>query len=294
MVRRLVPWALLGLLTVGAAAGIALGVANQPGQTPAQWVASALATTARTGSARFTYSDSDSSSIAELRSQVRGYGVVDFKRGDLRDTEVNRQLNDGGGANADQHARSSLDTTETIGIGHTLYEDIGAPLDIHWMKLPLPREPQSNLGFGAALNGNVALSGLEGVDPVVTVRAAGPATVGGVATIKYLVSTAAPVLCPGQHKTTGLTFEQLPTTVWIDHAGRIVQVRSEFREEFGPPPAGIGAPFSHIPTGSVHSVATLRFSDFGLPLTIAAPSIGPNLGQSASFGIATSRRCGSS
>ena len=210
----------------------------------------------------------------------------------MRDTEVNRQLNDGGGANGDQHVRASLDTAETIEIGHTLYEDFGAPLNSHWMKLPLPREPQSSLGLGAALNGSVALSGLDGVEPIVTVAAAGPATVGGVATTKYVVSTAPPVLCPGQHKTTALTLEQLPTTVWIDEAGRIVQVRSEFREHFGPVPAGISPLFSHIPTGSARSVATLRFSDFGLPLTIAAPTIEPSSGKSFSIGIAKARRCG--
>ena len=114
-VRRLVPWALLGLLTVGAAAGIALGVANQPGQTPAQWVASALTTTARAGTARFTYSDSVSSSVAQLRSQVRGYGVVDFKRDEVRDTEVNASIERRRRCNGDQHVRASLDTAETIG-----------------------------------------------------------------------------------------------------------------------------------------------------------------------------------
>ncbi len=44
-VRRFVPWALLGLLVLGTALGIGLGVAAQPGVTAPGWVFRVLADT---------------------------------------------------------------------------------------------------------------------------------------------------------------------------------------------------------------------------------------------------------
>ncbi len=41
--RRFVPWALLGLLVLGTALGIGLGVAAQPGVTAQAWVFRMLA-----------------------------------------------------------------------------------------------------------------------------------------------------------------------------------------------------------------------------------------------------------
>ena len=41
--RRFVPWALLGLLVLGTALGIGLGVAAQPGVTAQAWVFRVLA-----------------------------------------------------------------------------------------------------------------------------------------------------------------------------------------------------------------------------------------------------------
>src|SRR5580704_12247872 len=50
--RRLVPWALLSVVALGAAAGAAVGIAHGTApETPAQWVAAVLATTERAGTA---------------------------------------------------------------------------------------------------------------------------------------------------------------------------------------------------------------------------------------------------
>ena len=49
--RRLLPWVLVALVAVGAAAGAVLGVAQKtPAETPSQWVAAVLATTSHSAS----------------------------------------------------------------------------------------------------------------------------------------------------------------------------------------------------------------------------------------------------
>ena len=98
--RRLVPWALLGLLVVGATVGAVLGqaaapsastVAAAPARTPAQWVRALLAATARAGSARFSYMHVTDSPNPVLRNTVAGSGAVDFTTGAVQVAEVERQ-----------------------------------------------------------------------------------------------------------------------------------------------------------------------------------------------------------
>jgi hypothetical protein len=291
--RRFVPWALLGLLTVGVAAGIALGVANQPGQTPAQWVAAAFATTARAGTARFVYSKSTSSPNPDLRSSLSGYGVVDFARGDVQATQVEHDVTFGGDPLGTLRALPSTETLGEVGIGRVDYMSFDAPLNRNWMKEDFLSEPPSGLRLDAALDAGLAPSVLEG-DPSEGVHDAGPATVGGVATTKYLVPIVPVVVCSGPHDTKALTIRQSPSTVWVDKAGRIVQVRSDIRGQLGPwpeLPAGTDPAFaqmSKLVTGKVDTVAILRFSDFGAPVTIRAPKVEVHQGGSESVGSARS------
>jgi hypothetical protein len=80
--RRLLPWVLVALVAVGAAAGAVLGVAQKtPAETPSQWVAAVLATTQRAGTAGFSYTQVTSSPNADLRSSLSGHGSVDFGTG---------------------------------------------------------------------------------------------------------------------------------------------------------------------------------------------------------------------
>jgi hypothetical protein len=276
--RRAVPWALLGLLTAGTAAGIALGVADRPSQTAAQWVASAFATTAQAGTARFTFSLVLTHSNSAAFTEARGSGQVDFVSGDLTATE---------------RAFGSNVTTHTIAIGHTEYVGLDAELHARWVKLPLPHEPQSSLGLAGVLGGAVPFLGLSGYEPVVAVDDVGPASIGTTETTRYLVSSAPPPLCPGHHKHgSTLTSKQLPTTVWLDHSGRIVQIRSRIQETFGPLPAGTDPAFGNLTNRlRVDSASTLHFSDFGLPVAISAPSTGRILSRGVSIGTAESRRC---
>jgi hypothetical protein len=276
--RRFVPWILLGLLTVGAAAGVALGVAEQASQTPAQWVSHALTTTARAGTARFTDSVTVFGSHDRPEIEDRGYGLVDFTSGDASSTDK---------------GRSPTSTTRTISIGATWYVEVSSAFRSHWAKLSRPHEPSGTLGLGGTPGGLVALSGLSGYEPVVAVRQVGPADVGGAVT-KYVVTAAPLPLCPEQRRDTGgPSLRQLPTTVWLDQAGRIVRVRSQYQESFGPLPAGTDPAIANAVKGgeTIHFAATLQFSDFGLPVTISAPPIGHRPNGEASSGTAQSRPC---
>src|SRR6202044_1168649 len=77
--RRLVPWVLVSLVALGAAAGAALGIAHGTApEAPSQWVAAVLATTERAGTARFSYNHVTSSPNADLRGSLSGHGEVDF------------------------------------------------------------------------------------------------------------------------------------------------------------------------------------------------------------------------
>jgi hypothetical protein len=301
--RRLVPWALLGLLTVGAAAGIALGVANQPGQTPAQWVATAFAATTRAGTARFVYNKVTSSSNPNLRSSLSGFGVVDFTRGDVRTTQLEHDVTFGGDPLGTLQAVPSTETVGEVGIGRTDYVSFDAPLNRNWMREDFPSEPRSGLTLDGLFDASLALSVLE-ENPAAGVQDAGRATVEGVATTKYLVPVVPVVVCSGPHNTKALTIRQSPSAVWIDQAGRIVQVRSDIRGQFGPVPAGNDPAFpafaqmSKLLTGKTDTVATLRFSDFGAPVTIRAPKVEKQHDASVTVGSArsvklTSHGCGS-
>ena len=160
------------------------------------------------------------------------------------------------------------------------------------MKLPLPRDPHVALGLELAANASVALAGLEGIEPVASVRKLGPASVHGAATTRYLV-TDAPLRSCGHTGIPASAEAQGPTTVWVDHAGRLVRARFTVSSSGYLPPAARDLPgFATFPRGPTTTTATLTFAHFGAPVTIVAPRLGPPLqgGSSVGFAIAT-RNC---
>jgi hypothetical protein len=304
-VRRLVPLALVGLLGLGVAAGAAIGAAGSPppgppalssGPTPAEWVAHLLAATAGAGTAHFAYTHVTTSPVPDLRSTLRGSGMVVFGRGDVEVTEVDHQTEfEGNGPGAPTKAVPESNTTEEIGIGSTLYRRLSVPLASavpSWLKLSVPWSVHGQLGLTTALNAAVALDALVGSDPVVGVRDEGRSTVDGVAVTKYVVTTAPPSTCSSATRATAPKVDQRPSTVWLDTQGRLVQVRSS--EYDGGIPAAVlrkVPTFAAFPTGPTVTTATLTFSDFGAPVHIAAPppsALVPNESSSGSaFAVAS-------
>ncbi len=89
-----------------------------------------------------------------------------------------------------------------------------------------------------------------------------------------------------------------PTTIWVDHQGRLVQTQVTTHSAGGQLPASvrtlIGGPVAPLPAST--TVTTLTFSDFGAPVHIVAPKTsGPEHPKSISLspkGNASNGACG--
>ncbi len=278
--RRLVPWALLGLVVLGAGLGAALGATapgppgppGPPGVSPSQWVTALLARTAASGSARFSYTHVSTSASVAYASRSAGGGEIDFRSGTVQATEVDHQTEFTSSAGGLTHPELTATRLEFIGIGTTMYQSFepAGLTALPWTKLSWHRDPGQDLGLTFVGNASIALDELEGSRRVVGVRALGAATVGGVATTRYEVSTA-PV-CKPVHPST-VVETQGPSFVWVDAKGRLVQVTGSLRVG-GHLPAAVRGTFRSLGlTRPVTTTDTLRLSGFGVPVHIEAPTV---------------------
>ena len=112
-------------------------------------------------------------------------------------------------------------------------------------------------------------------------RKLGPAGVDGVGTTRYLVTDA--TLQPCTHTAIPASVEtQGPTTVWVDHKGRLVQARFTLSTGGDVLPSSPAVPgFANVPRGATTTTATLTFARFGAPVTIVAPPLTPTEGGSS-------------
>ena len=296
-VRRLIPWLLLSLILVGTAAAAALGIAQKSASVaPAQWVTDVLAATEKAGGAHFSYTHVTSSPNPELRGTLSGHGVVDFTNGDVRVTEVDRDITFSSTGNQPLHPVHSTTSEDAIVVGGTVYQANPIPglaFTEKYRVLAFPALPRSQRGLSLALNAAIALDALNETYTVDSLTDLGAAEVDGVATTQYEVGYAPLHVC-APHQTPQ-TLTQRPSRVWIDSAGRLVQVRSTlyFSDRFphGSKPPTARAGFPH---GSQTTIATLTFSDLGKPVQVAAPptsAIVPEEGTSSGFAITRSDTC---
>jgi hypothetical protein len=162
--RRLVPWVLVSLVALGAAAGAALGIAHGTGpEAPSQWVAAVLATTERAGTARFSYTHVTSSPNADLRGSLSGQGEVNFVIGDAQVTEVDHEISFSSTGNQPLHPVPSSNTVKAIVIGGTVYQANPIPgirFTARYHVLPFPKLPRAQRRLSLALNADVALDSL--------------------------------------------------------------------------------------------------------------------------------------
>jgi hypothetical protein len=295
--RRLMPWVLVSLIALGTAAGAALGILahGTSSQTPSQWVAAVLAATEKAGTARFSYTQVTSSSNAELRGSLSGSGTVNFATGDARVTEVEHEVSFSSTDNQPLHPVHSTNTVKAIVVGGTVYQSfpiVGLNFTNDYHALAFPKVPRSQRGLSLALNASVALGALQGPNAVASVHTIGPATVDGVATTQYEVTYAPLHVCPPHESPAVVT--QRPSEVWVDGAGRLVQVRSTsyFSDR---PPRGTKLPaaFSGLPRAPTTTEATLTFSAFTIPVHVVPPpasAIAPR-GSSTEFAIGRADSC---
>ncbi|MGO9853660.1 MAG: hypothetical protein ACLPYY_01255 [Acidimicrobiales bacterium] len=272
--RRLVPWAMVGLVVLGAGLGAALGAtaSGPPGFSPSRWVAALLARTAASGSARFSYTHVSTSASVAYSSRIAGSGEIDFRSGTVQAAEVDHQTEFTSSAGGPTHPELTATRLEFIGIGTAMYQSFepAGLTALPWTKMSWHRDPSQDLGLTFVGNASIALDELEGTRHVVGVRTLGAATVGGVATTRYEVSTA-PV-CKPVHPST-VVETQGPSFVWVDAQGRLVQVMGSLRIG-GHLPAAVRGTFPSL--GLAHPVTTtdtLRLSGFGVPVHIEAPTI---------------------
>ena len=298
--RRLLPWALLALVGVGAGLGAALGQANAPGTTASSdlvgaaahtWLSGVLAATKAAGTAHLDYTGLGTSPNPLLRGSSSGSGVVDFAAGTFRTSETDHETGWSSQDGAPQQAQAQTNSESDIAIGSTLYQNFGpGNLPSGWMKTP-GRRDKSALGLGSAGGIGFVLSGLAGPVTTVSVRALGPASVDGAPATRYLVRTEPRPICPDQ----GRRVPEESTTVWVDGNGRLVQARNAFTisATFGASLRKENPDLGDIPFGPRTFTSTLRLSAFGAPVHIAAPAVQPSASTAVTQITATATtRCG--
>ncbi len=308
--RRAIPLALLVLLLLGTLAAAIAGQVSSPSGTTsapstssaAKWVSNLLMTTARARTAHLAYAHVTASPNPILRGTITGSGAVNFGAGTVRVNEVEQQVEvvprsglfqPHSGQQPPQNVieparsieRPSRNAISMIGIGKTAYQSMNV-LNGAWLRMTIARDPRAQLGLEYAANASVALGGLEGLEPIAAVQTLGPAELDGVATTRYLV-TNTPALC-GRSSNAADVQTQGPTTVWVDHDGRLVQARWTVSTSGTVPPA----PSAVFGLGPTKTTATLTFSRFGAPVTITAPRRIINPGGSSKSFIIRSRCTG--
>lgn len=290
--RKLLPWALLGVLCVGVAVAAVVGQVQSPAASSTNWLANLLATTAAAGSAHLRISSVALSTDPLERSSSVATGVIDFTTGNFRFNQVNHETSfastNGG---SPQPVPYNWGETE-IAIGQSLYvKDFvtlsnvsSSLLPTTWNKFINPRNVHQAFGLDSGTAAENAVSGLSGILPVTSTRSLGPATVKGINTTRYVVTFGAPALCAsgsaslipargtgsrGSIARAAKAFEPDvgTTTLWVDGQGRLVQVRASTfasAQEL----RSVGTSY----TASQTNVTTLTFSDFGVPVRIVAPA----------------------
>jgi hypothetical protein len=287
----------MALVALGGAAGAAFGIAahRTTPASPSQWVAAVLATTEGAGTARFSYTQITSSPNHDLRRALSGGGVVNFSTGDARVSEVDHEITFSSTNNQPLRPVHSTDSEKAIVIGGTLYLANPIPgfaFTGEYRVIPFPKLPRSQRGLSLALNAPVALDGLGGPNAVASVRALGPARVDGATTTLYEVTYAPLHICTPHQAP--VVIRHLPTHVWVDDTGRLVQVRgtSYFSGQL-PKNVKLPAATEGVPLGPTTSVATLTFSAFGSPVHVIAPpaSAIAASGQSVATMFAVGKSC---
>ncbi len=289
--RQIAPWALLVVLLVGVGVGAVVGQAQAPGQTPTQWVDGVLAATKAAGTARMTFSIVSTSSDPALRDSSRGSGVVDFRAGSARSTEVSFGSESSSTDGVPVHTSVVRNVNETIDIGKFSWQ----LADGSWTKTPRLRSAEDPLGLEDAL-GPFTLGSVGGGEPVVDTQDEGQTSVGGVAVTRYVLTVSAPPSCRAAVRAAVAAGTYIdPTTLWVDTQGRLVQARSALHLNLRPPksveekinkleeksqkqfekefPGAPKLPTFTIPSGVVVFVLTLHLADFGAPVHITAPVI---------------------
>lgn len=282
--RRIIPWALVLLIGVGAAAGAALGASSSGTAAPAvlegsaaqRWLHAVLAATRAAGTAHVHGVTVIESPNPNLRGSGSESGVVDFTNGDIETTDVDHSYQ-WSSENGGPAQRSSVTDRETqIVIGRTTYDDPG--LGFGWQRSTTSgrNAPESLVFGGLGFGGGVDLFLMSA--PAESVRRVASATLSGEATTQFLVQFAIPTPCPHTKPL------RATTSVWVDGQGRMVQTRNSFSFDTSAFPKDLpGMALPRSLQGRSTYVITTRLSDFGKPVRVRAPDTRTDQGSSGAF-----------
>jgi hypothetical protein len=261
--RNLVPLALLGVLTVGAAvAAAAAGLhqhepvpASSTTSTPAVLQAAETATNGA-GSAEFLFTSSTSGVSGSPASSTRGFGRVNFSQGTADAYLVTTSVGQAGTA-------PIAPLIQQISTPRFTYEKVSGTgaSSTRWIQIPRASVTGPLAGLADTQAGG-ALAALAAWPAGATLERVGTAAVSGVVSTGYKVSVPAARCSAGKNDGSVITDSVL--TVWIDAHHRIRRVQQQTFEKILPP--------DHL-KGSVGAFSsTITLSDFGRPVTIATPT----------------------
>ena len=220
--RRVLPWALVGLVAVAGLVGALVGVANQPSAPAIQLRASqVIAATRAAGTARFTSSSVAASRNPLLRLASFGEGSVDFTNDSVTTVEqsTNKSISQSGNAPSRQVTQTVLN--DQIWVDHTFYTRLdvgGQPSEMEWIKAKVPNGSSGLLGMLDEVDPIGYLDGELGIrgTKIELIRSE---MLDRMATTKYRVVV--PTCSTGSSPQNVLGAIDL----WLDGEGRLVQVR---------------------------------------------------------------------
>ncbi|HEX3793533.1 MAG TPA: hypothetical protein VHV57_03425 [Acidimicrobiales bacterium] len=288
MIRRQIPRLLLAVLTAGTGVAAWLAVRDAPSSAPQSgFLSQALAATVHAGTAQFTLSDQYGGGTRTV-----GFGSVNFRTDAvdvLISTDQTEQVTT---PLSPPHAqRVTITMQEIHADGHTFNRPTlpNQPTQPSWIQLSALPDVPGPLGQRRTTEAAEAISPLVTLADGTAFATGRSATVAGVATVVHrrvpVVQTCHTV---GTGGTTGYRSTSTNSlTVWLDHQGRIRQVRSTM--------SGVerGA---HQPTQHFHNVSVLTFTSFGKPAPISAPPVGKSPtrgGRAVMFGANVHTTCSS-
>jgi hypothetical protein len=256
--RRVLPWALVGLVTVAGSVGALVGVANQPPAPLTQpKLSEVLSATRAAGTARFTYSSVATSRNPLLRTGTVGKGAVDFRTDSVTTVDRSTSLSISHDGNAPSRQITQTMLNDQISINRTFYTQFGIAgqhFAIGWIEAELPSgssgllsmlDEVAPIGF---LDSELGVRGTK-------VERLRSEVLAGEDTTKYrvVVPTCSSVGSP--RRVLG------SIDLWLDDQGRLVQVRDVLHST---------DPVLSL-AGRSTTVSTVRLFNFGAPVTISAP-----------------------
>ena len=259
--RRVLPWALVGLVAVAGLGGALVGVANHSSPPATQLrVSEVIAATRAAGTARFTYLSVATSSNPLLRSASFGEGSVDFTDGSVTTIErsTSKSISQNGNAPSRQVTQTMFNNQ--IWVAHTFYAQLGVvgqQVPTSWIQAKAPTGSSGPLGELDEVDPVGFLDGELGIRGT-KIELLRSGSQDGMAVTKYRVA----VPTCGGTLTASSPQEELGTIdIWLDSEGRLVQVRDVLHST---------NPIKAFSGGST-TISSARLFDFGAPVTISAP-----------------------